>query len=523
MGKWMRRFGGLVGVSVPTFFGFDWYNDQVLTRGIVALGTAGRVSMEYKFADPQTLEELSDLHARSADSLVWLLLRNEGLFIKFGQALSSLNHVLPPEYTTRLQVLLDQAPTSPTDQIMRIIAEDLGRPAHDVFIDFDENPVAAASIAQVHKAKIRLADGTQQDVAVKVLKPRIPNQVWWDLTVHDIICYGLEYSFGIKLTWTAKTIRENLYREVDFKVEADYTDLGREVWAGRPDLYIPKLYREYCSERVLVTEWIEATKMLEVDKIKAEFNPKAAMQTLMEAYGEGLFRAGFVHADPHPANVMIRWDPKRPGKQQVILIDFGLCMKTSDEFRRNYARVWRAIFTQNMDELEEVVKSWGIGDAELFASFQLQKPFSRSRPVHSSEITKKDLKKFQNNVKNNINRMLEDDSRIPRELIFVGRGAQMLRSMNKSYGAPVNRANIFASKAVDALGGHKGRWSKEMLRYEATLAFLALAHWWTQAVNGVLAYLFASYRVATLEDVMEEREKSFVMQHSHRMEIGTSD
>jgi len=519
----MRRFGGLAAVSVPAFFGFDWFNDQVLSRGVVALYTAGRVSADYKFSDPKTLEELSELHARSADRLVSMLLRNEGLFIKFGQALSSLNHVLPPEYTKRLQVLLDQAPTSPTDQIMRIIAEDLGRSAHEAFVEFDETPVAAASIAQVHRAKIRLADGTVQDVAVKVLKPRIPNQVWWDLTVHDIICYGLEYAFGIKLTWSVHTIRENLYREVNFAVEADYTDLGREVWAGRPDLYIPRLYRDYCTRRVLVTEWIDAVKMIEVERIKREFDPKAAMQTLMEAYGEGLFSKGFVHADPHPANVMIRKDPARPGKQQVVLLDFGLCMKTSEEFRHNYARVWRAIFTQDMAELEEVVKGWGIGDAELFASFQLQKPFSRSRPVHSTAITKAEIRQFQNSIKANINRMLEDDERIPREIIFVGRGAQMLRSMNKSYGAPVNRANIFAAKAVASLDEGKGGWSTAMLRYEATLLLLALAHWWTQTVNGVLAYWFTSYRVSTLEDVMEEREKSFVLQHSHRMEIGERD
>jgi aarF domain-containing kinase len=519
MGKWLRRFAGTAAIGGVGCVAFDLMNDYVLSRGVCALYTAARISADYKLTDPTTIEELSDLHARSADRLVRTLLRNEGLFIKFGQGLSSLNHLLPPEYTSRLQVLLDNAPTTPKDQILRIIREDLGRAAADVFETFDETPVAAASIAQVHRAVLKLPDGTRQEVAVKVLKPRIRNQVWWDLTVHDIVCCLMEYTFGLKVSWAAKTIRDNMTKEVDFRTELDYTEEGRRVWADREDLYIPRLFPDYCTSRVLVSEWIEATKLLDVATVKAKYDPKAAMQTLMESYGDGLFRYGFVHADPHPANVLIRMDPKRPNKQQVVLLDFGLCIRTSDDFRKQYARVWRAIFTQDMVELNEVVRAWGIADAELFASFQLQKPFSRSRPVHTSETTKEDIRRLQQHMKERLNKMLDDDSRVPRELVFVGRGAQLLRSLNKTYGAPVNRANIFASKAVQALGGHR-RLSFAVVRFNFTLLLMSVAHLWTTYVNTLLAYLFVSYRVSTLEDVLEQQEKEFLQP---KMQVGTRD
>lgn len=498
----------------------DAANDEVVSRGIRALGNTARVGYMYKFTTPETVEELSAMHGWAADLMVATILRNEGLFVKFGQGMSTLNHVLPPEYTSRLKVLLDHAPQITMADVRETVERDLGGRIEDVFVSFDATPVASASIAQVHKAQLRRPDGSVADVAVKVLKPKIPRQVWWDLLVHDMLCLGLEKAFDFKLQWTAQTIRDNLMREIDFTNEARYTERARVCFAHRDDVAVPRLFPERCTSRVLVSEWMEATKFLDVETVKRDYDAGAALHTLISSFADGLFRDGFVHADPHPANVLVRRHPVTR-KQQVVLLDFGLCIETSDAFRTQYARLWRAMFTRDMDELRAITAGWGIGNAELFASFQLQKPFSTSAPLHTSDVTKEDVQRFQRNVKANINNMLADEQRIPRELIFVGRSSQLLRSLNKSYGAPVNRTNIFAERAAASIGALQTV-NVALLKFRMTLFAIAALHWWSTTVNAMLACVFSTVRVKNLEDLSEQAEGAMLAGH-HRMDVAARD
>jgi aarF domain-containing kinase len=613
MGRIRRvlKYGFGTTAALGVFAGtYDYFNGNVLTRGMRALYNGAKVTYMYKFTTPTSIEELSQMHQRAADALLYTCLKNEGLFIKMGQGVSSLNQILPPEYTGTLKALLDNAPSVPIEDVHAIIKEDLGSHADQLFVSFDPKPVASASIAQVHKAKLRRPDGTVVDVAVKVQKPLIRKQVWWDMLSYHIICAALEYSFQIPLRFSASYIAESFQRELDFRIEVGYMKKTKhflEGEHGRKDIYVPQVMDELLSPRVMVTEWIDAVKLVETERVAKEFDVTAMVTTLMETFSDMIFDSGLVHCDPHPANVMVRHvradtnethhDPasaqhgeqhmavgqrkhvmlskppelkreklKAGVRQQVVLLDFGLCCVEPDDFRRNYSRLFRAIFMQDYDTLEKIVSSWGFGDAEIFASMQLMKPFLKAQPntnpntaaarlpAHIEQkgkprMSKEEVAAFQAKMKTKISNLLQDEKKVPRELVLVTRSTNILRSINKQYGIPVNRSAIFANRAVAAIAkeaasgavpdtgrglaipreklaasgllGKRTVWTTVdhwitanwyQFRYHATLFLLSLYHEMSR-LSVKWAMLWEGKGLADLEELHEEREKRILNKH----------
>ena len=137
--RWVKRLfiGSFVGIAA-----FDAANERVVTRSLRTVYCEVYLSLLYKLSDPQTSEELSALHLRAANIVLSCCMSNEGLYIKFGQGLSAFNHIMPPEYSTTLRVLLDQAPQVPIDAVRKIFQEETGKSFLEVFDSFEEAPVA---------------------------------------------------------------------------------------------------------------------------------------------------------------------------------------------------------------------------------------------------------------------------------------------------------------------------------------------------------------------------------------------
>lgn len=115
-------------------------------------------------------------------------------------------------------------------------------------------------------------------------------------------------------------------------------------------MYVPEVIDKFTRERVVVTEWIDGVKITDNDAFsKLKFNKKAVMNDLIRAFSEQIFVTGFIHCDPHPGNVFIRPNPKNPKKHQIVIIDFGLCISISEEFRRTYCAFWKAMFLQDTE------------------------------------------------------------------------------------------------------------------------------------------------------------------------------
>lgn len=476
MGFLRRWFPYALGATSAVVVTFDCTNDHVLRRSARTAIATVRLAYLYKTSEPETIEELSALHRRAATLVLDTCRQNEGLYIKLGQGLHALNHVLPEEYQEVLSVLLDDAPTVPLPQIRKLFAEETGKDQFlDVFLTFDEAPVASASIAQVHKATIRvprdllphnhpkfhmskkITDGVDDsvliDVAVKIQKPVIQKQNWWDLMAYINVNRLLQWSFQIPLMWTAETIMWNFMKEIDFRVEAENSMRAKAMLeADHPDIYVPHVFSHLSSRRVLVTEWIDAVKLSQKKEVMAQYNPKQLLTSVLEAFGDMIFTHGFVHSDPHPANLLVRpnKNPRNKKPYQVVLLDFGLCARETDHFRLTYGLFFKSVLMNDRDTLRNVVTEWGFRDPDLFTALTIQRPFT-SAPVTVGEVSKKDIRHMEEMMKQRAVNLLKDEEKVPRDLVFVGRSMNLLRALNKMYGAPVNRIRVLAGSAVKGL------------------------------------------------------------------------
>ena len=221
-----------------------------------------------------------------------------GLYIKFAQQLLTVP-VLPSQYFSILKRLLDHAPTIDYSVVSKTIQSDFNASSPlQIFDEFDAVPIASASIAQVHKAKLK--DGRR--VAVKIQKPEIGHQLFWDMLCYRILILGFQTVFDLPLYWTADYIEEHLRQEVDFINEARNAERCLlELPAEFSSLvHVPKVYHDYSTRRILTTEWIDGVPLTDVSQIRhLGIDEKSVMKVVVDVFADQIFRTGFIHADPH--------------------------------------------------------------------------------------------------------------------------------------------------------------------------------------------------------------------------------
>jgi aarF domain-containing kinase len=205
----------------------------------------------------------------------------------------------------------------------------------------------------------------------------------------------------------------------------------------------------------MVAEWIDGVKISDTHALqRMGFRLRDVITTATEITGEQVFVSGHVHCDPHPGNMFVRPHPSDPKRFQVVLLDHGLYVHESEAFRRNYADMWCAIVLGDMARLKEICTNWGVGDPELFASFQLLKPYdARNKDaIHMHRTTQADVLNMQMRTKERIRSLLQDSAKIPKELTLVGRAMNLVRANNKGAGSPVNRIHILSLSAARGMG-----------------------------------------------------------------------
>lgn len=264
-------------------------------------------------------------------------------------------------------------------------------------------------------------------------------------------------------------------------------------------MHIPKVFWEFSSSRILVTEWIDGTTLTDPAELeKAKMNVVEIMTIVVNLFSFQIFQSGFVHglglffwscarlADPHPGNIMVRPMPNHPKKLQVCLLDHGLYVTESEHFRHQYCLFWKALCLLDTEQMTRICSDWGIRDLTLFASASMQRPFDPMEPVylHSSTPTASTppftssvsaAETYRRHVvsKDRIRSMLSETEKIPLELLFVGRNINLVRSNNKHLGSPVNRVTLMALASVKGLGSDWTFWKpshspKSQIRYPTT-------------------------------------------------------
>jgi len=305
------------------------------------------------------------------------------------------------------------------------------------------------------------------------------------------------WMFGLPLSFLTPYICERLESETDFFSEAANAQRTAAFIVTEPTLrdraYVPKVYNELLTRRVMVAEWIDgigvdqreiitgtyrdessvghpmntprpiSTRQGPIRRIKARnsrvyglgVREKDVMQTMVDVFCGQLFIFGWVHCDPHPGNILVRRRPN--GKPQLVLLDHGLYITTTPEFRHKYALFWQALFTFDNRTIRDISSSWGIGNVDLFASATLLKPYRGG----SKEIATivgghkngghKTAYEASQAAREKIAEFIINQDKMPRELIFIGRNLRIVQENNRTLGTPVNRLKIIANWASYAL------------------------------------------------------------------------
>jgi predicted unusual protein kinase regulating ubiquinone biosynthesis (AarF/ABC1/UbiB family) len=256
-----------------------------------------------------------------------LITRLGPAFIKIGQALSTRPDIVPPVFMDELSELQDQLPPFPNEIAFQLIREALGANPSDVYAEISDNPIAAASLGQVYKGRLK----TGEAVAIKVQRPDIAEGIAIDMYILRGIATWLKKTFKFVRTNLAAILDEfasRIFEEMDYNFEGQNAEKFAEYYGGLNGIYVPKIYWKYTAKRVLTMEWIEGIKLTNVQKVKeAGFDSRQIIEVGVQCSLRQLLDYGYFHADPHPGNLLVMGDGK------LAYIDFGMMSTVSAEQR----------------------------------------------------------------------------------------------------------------------------------------------------------------------------------------------
>src|SRR3954468_17724763 len=227
-------------------------------------------------------------------------------FVKFGQLLSTRPDVVPPDIVVELRGLQDDVRPFPFEQAERVIEEDLGNTIERLFLDFDPIPVSAASIGQVHRAT--LPNGKR--VAVKVQRPGAPQKIDADLNLlyqaAKLVKERVRALDFIDAHALVDEFARQIRQELDYRLEARNAQTFHRDFAADPHVHVPRIYWSYTRSRVLTMEWLQGTQLADVDTLPLSLEERRDLAyRIAETWMAMIFRYGFFHGDPHPANILI--------------------------------------------------------------------------------------------------------------------------------------------------------------------------------------------------------------------------
>ncbi|KAG7085810.1 hypothetical protein E1B28_003348 [Marasmius oreades] len=574
--QYVRRTGYLV-AGVATLYAVDRvFNASAIARNARTLYTCAMITLDYKinFTEANN-DHIPELHERVANRMYDLFTSNGGAYIKVGQALAANAAFLPKPVQEKFSKLFDDAPQVPYSEILEVFQAEFGRPPagpNGIFEVFEEEAVASASIAQVHKAKLRPVEGDTEEkwVAVKVQKPAVAKQMNWDLGAYRLVMWMFEnWAFDLPVYFVVDFVSDHIRRELDFLLEAENAKQTARFVSSEPRLsqtvYIPKVYDQFTTKRVLTAEWIDGVRLSDRagirrligaekdlitlkavvpasvdsphDSLPISFSypakplkggVKFIMQTMVELFSAQMFSWGWVHCDPHPGNVIIRPNPQHPTRPQLVLLDHGLYVRVNDEFRKDWSALWKGLLVADYNIVEQITKKWGVGLPDMFASVTLAKPVKLSKKdrdlAKEQQKLKKELTEYMNMsqyeqsvvMKKKLKVFLTDTDRMPKELIFLMRNMRIVQGNNQSFGSPVNRIKITGYWASRSLTRASNLTFSERIReYTNHLAFrgvmisLDIAFWttrikqWFWAKFGRMAHSFEDELEKTMRGLMK--------------------
>lgn len=365
-------------------------------------------------------------HARRAERLTATIASLGPTFIKLAQLFSARADILPEPYLGHVSRLQDQVPPEPFADICRVIESELGRSVGELFAELEEAPVAAASLGQVHRARIG-----EDVVAVKVLRPTVEAVVALDLDISFRLLLLLNVLFpNHHIRGVTNVVREFSVRvreEMDFRQEARHIELFHQHFSDDRRVRAPRVHSDYTRRRVLVMEWVSGDK---VDRLQERFATgqldfQRLMQTLSEIYLRMLLVEGFMHADPHPGNILVQEDGT------IVLLDWGMAYQLSRHTREHILALALAAGRDDLNGMLAGMYELGMIDPQISRSEIREAAVEILTVV--GRVRELGVRRVQETIRDIMDTFYTWPLMLPRELVYFFRAAALLEGIGFRY------------------------------------------------------------------------------------------
>ncbi len=343
-------------------------------------------------------------------------------FIKLAQVLSARADVFPPTYIKQLSTLQDKVVPNPTADIKHVIHDELGHPVEDIFDEFDHESLAAASLGQVHRARYQ-----GDKVVIKVLRPGVRELVEIDLNILNMVISVLIFFIGeensiLKSFMTAYSeFRRVIFQEMDFKREARNVKIFQHNLAHEEYVIIPTVYEALTTRRVLVLEYLQGVKINEVEHIEQMgIDIDLVIQRLAKIYTHQIMIDGFLHADPHPGNILVE------EQGRIIILDFGMVVHLEASFKHHLIKASIAVARNDVDGI--VNEAYELGIVEPGTNKAALRDLSELI-LEIQEQGKLSQQKVQQMINTFMEYFYEFPFTLPAELVYLARAVSLIEGI----------------------------------------------------------------------------------------------
>ncbi|XP_021823846.1 uncharacterized aarF domain-containing protein kinase 1 isoform X2 [Prunus avium] len=410
-----------------------------VNRSSRAIATIAFTAVDYKFTlhglsvdSDEYRQKLSEVHRRSATRIRKLCEVNRGFYVKAGQFVAALRQV-PKEYSLTLSSLQDQAVPYHFKAIKEVLIRNLGPELSDIFLSLDEHPIAAASIAQVHRGVLK----GHQEVAIKVQYPGLEQQMKIDATTMYFLSKSLAWFFPeYRFEWLVSEFVRSISLELDFIQEARNSETTANNFANNKWVKVPRVFWDLTTHQVLTMEFCTGQKVDDVEYLKERrIHPMKVAEVLLEVFAEMIFIHGFLHGDPHPGNILVC--PEGQNGFSLVILDHGIYKKLDEGFRLDYCQLWKALILLDSKNLQRLGERFGVAKYSRYfpviftgRTIDSKSALGKAMSVEERRNLKQELKSLK---MEDISSFMES---LPSDFLTILRTDGLLRSIVSKLGAP---------------------------------------------------------------------------------------